>query len=241
MPTTVELLDELQARLEPMRFAAPVAHVYHPYVYAREPFLEYFARYGGAPREVLLVGMNPGPWGMAQTGVPFGAVPWVRDWLGITGHVGKPEREHEKRPVEGFECGRVEVSGDRLWGWIAERFGTPEAFFSRFFVYNYCPLLFLNERGANVTPDKIKVAQRRPLLKACDATLRGIAERLGVETVIGVGAFAEKSARRALADVSSVRRVERVLHPSPASPAANRGWARQAEATFERLGVSLDR
>ena len=34
-------------------------------------------------KRVVFLGMNPGPFGMAQVGVPFGEVAAVRDWLRI--------------------------------------------------------------------------------------------------------------------------------------------------------------
>src|SRR5690606_41280122 len=139
-PPLLAVADTLSRRLARLRFGPPVAHVYHPLQYAREPYRAYVGRYGGAPREVLLVGMNPGPFGMAQTGVPFGEIAMVRDWMGIDAPVDKPAREHPKRPIDGFACTRSEVSGARLWGWARDRFGTPDAFFARFFVWNYCPL-----------------------------------------------------------------------------------------------------
>ena len=80
----------------------------------------------------LLLGMNPGPWGMAQTGVPFGTVSRVRDWLGIEAPVERPANEHPRRPVLGFGTERDEVSGLRVWGWAQARWGTPERFFERF-------------------------------------------------------------------------------------------------------------
>ncbi|HSL84142.1 MAG TPA: single-stranded DNA-binding protein, partial [Thermoanaerobaculia bacterium] len=130
------IVDELVAAVEPLAFSPPVACVYDPLVYAREPHRRYLERFGRPPKEVLLVGMNPGPWGMSQTGVPFGEVAAVRDWMGIDGRVERPDPEHPKRPVEGFACARSEVSGRRLWGWARERFGAPERFFERFFVWN---------------------------------------------------------------------------------------------------------
>jgi single-strand selective monofunctional uracil DNA glycosylase len=186
---------------------------------------------------VLLVGMNPGPWGMAQTGVPFGEVEAVRDWLGIEAPVGRPPVEHPKRPVLGFATRRSEGSGRRLWGWVRERWGEPDAFFARFFVHNYCPLAFLEESGRNRTPDKLPAAESGPLYAACDRALRRTVERLEPRRVIGIGAFAEARARAAL-DGLGVE-IGRILHPSPASPVANRGWAERAERELEALGVSL--
>jgi single-strand selective monofunctional uracil DNA glycosylase len=236
-PPLVAVGDELARRLARLRFGAPVAHVYHPLLYARAPWREYVRRYGVGPREIVLVGMNPGPFGMAQTGVPFGEVGLVRDWLGVEAPVARPRGEHPKRPVEGFACQRSEVSGARLWGWARDRFGTPERFFARFFVANYCPLLFLEASGRNLTPDKLRAADREPLLAACDAALRSTIEALRPRRVVGVGQWAETRARAALADTGVA--FGRIPHPSPASPAANRGWAPQAERALAELGVRV--
>ena len=232
-----EISDDLAAELAPLAFSAPVAYVYNPLEYAREPHVRYLERYGRGRPEVLFVGMNPGPWGMSQTGVPFGAVGAVRDWLGIEGRVDKPPREHPRRPVLGFDCAREEVSGTRIWGWARDAFGSPERFFERFFVGNYCPLLFLDERGRNLTPDKLKAAERDRLLPTCDRALRRFAEALGARLAIGVGVWAEQRARAALYGLEI--EVARVLHPSPASPAANRGWAEAATRQLAEMGVDL--
>jgi single-strand selective monofunctional uracil DNA glycosylase len=232
----------LSRAVDGLSFVPPVSHVYNPLDYAREPaerYLDLAARNlelaapGGCP--VLLLGMNPGPWGMAQTGVPFGTVPLVRDWLRIEGTVGRPRQEHPKRPVEGFATGREEISGSRLWGWARDRFGTPERFFATFFVANYCPLVFMEASGRNRTPDKLRAAERDALFCLCDETLRQVVKVLQPRQVIGVGQFAEDRARSALAD--GAVEFGRILHPSPASPAANRGWAAQAERQLEQLGV----
>ncbi len=218
-------------------FGPPVSYVYNPLDYARAAHEEYLRRFGEGTGRVVLVGMNPGPWGMTQTGVPFGEVELVRDWLGIRSPVGRPSVEHPKRPVEGLACPRREVSGRRLWGWARDRFGSPERFFARFFVANYCPLLFLEAGGRNLTPDRLPVAERAPLLAACDGALRATIEALEPRLVVGVGGFAEARAAAALA--GSGVSVGRILHPSPASPAANRGWRQAAERQLEALGVGL--
>mgnify|MGYP000010435895 FL=1 len=225
---------ELSAALAPMRFAAPVSHVYNPLAYAWAPYADYLRRFGQGRKRVVLGGMNPGPFGMVQTGVPFGEVAAVRDWMGIRAEVTAPAAQNPKRPVEGFACTRSEVSGRRLWGLFAERFGPAEAFFAEHFVANYCPLAFF-DGGRNLTPDKLPAAEQGPLLAACDAHLRRVAEILQPEWVIGVGAWAELRAREALAGLPL--RFGRVLHPSPASPAANRGWAAAATRQLVDLGV----
>jgi single-strand selective monofunctional uracil DNA glycosylase len=225
----------LSRRLARLRFGPPVAAVYDPTVYARSTHREYLRRYGEPPKEVVLLGMNPGPFGMAQTGVPFGAVGQVREFLGIAGAVGRPAREHPKRPVQGFACPREEVSGVRLWGFVRERFGAPERFFARFFVANYCPLLFLEASGRNRTPDQLPAAERAPLLAACDEALRRTVEILEPRLVVGIGRFAEARAREALRGRGVV--VGAIPHPSPASPAANRGWGAAALRALRELGV----
>jgi single-strand selective monofunctional uracil DNA glycosylase len=239
-PSSAALLavaDELAAAVDGLVFGPPVAHVYNPLRYAREPHRAYLRRWGGGRKEVVLLGMNPGPWGMAQTGVPFGEVGMVRDWLAIEGPVGAPPRPHPKRPVEGFACRRSEVSGRRLWGWARERFGTPERFFARFVVANYCPLAFLEASGKNRTPDRLPAAERAPLFAACDRALRRAVELWRPRWVVGVGGFAEGRARAALAGLDLS--IGRILHPSPASPAANRGWGERAERELAALGMEI--
>lgn len=226
---------QLAQAVDRLRFEPPVTHVYNPLDYAWEAHERYLLKFGGGRKRVVFLGMNPGPFGMAQTGVPFGEVAAVRGWLGIEAAVGRPGREHPKRPVEGFGCPRSEVSGRRLWGLFAQRFGKPDAFFDEHFVLNYCPLVFCEESGKNRTPDQLPAAEQEPLFAACDAHLRRVLEILAPDWAIGVGAFAAARAR-AVAEGLPLR-IGQVLHPSPASPAANRGWAEAATKQMVALGV----
>ena len=238
MSDLVSVAERLRRRTRRLRFAPPVTHVYAPLDYAWAPHRLYLERYGAGPREILFLGMNPGPFGMAQNGIPFGDTAMVRDWLGIEAPVERPRREHAKRPVMGFEMTRGEVSGARLWGWARERFGTPERFFRRAFVWNYCPLSFMSESGRNVTPDKLPRAERDPLFAICDEALGEVIACLRPETVVGIGGFA---ARRAAAPARSAgARCGTAPHPSPASPAANRGWPGIFDAALRDLGVAID-
>ncbi|HEX6533272.1 MAG TPA: uracil-DNA glycosylase family protein [Gemmatimonadaceae bacterium] len=238
MPTLTTIARDLRRDVDALAFAPPVTHVYDPLAYAWEPHRAYLERWGTGPREVLLLGMNPGPFGMAQTGVPFGEVSMVRDWLGLDGRVDRPETEHPKRPVLGFACTRSEVSGRRFWGWARDRFGTPDRFFERFFVWNYCPLVFMEESGRNRTPDKLPADEREALYDACDRALARCVRALAPRVVVGLGRFAESRAREVLGDHGDIT-IGGILHPSPANPLANASWAREAERGLARLGVEI--
>jgi single-strand selective monofunctional uracil DNA glycosylase len=225
----------LRAQTSRLRFSAPVTHVYNPLVYAWAPHEAYLRKFGGARKRIVFLGMNPGPFGMAQTGVPFGEVAAVRDWLKIECPVGKPEREHPRRPVIGFECARSEVSGRRLWGLFAERFGTPEQFFAEHIVMNYCPLAFLESSGRNCTPDKLPASEKAALFAACDRHLGAIVAVLRPDWLIGIGDFATKRAEYVCRN--DALKLGRILHPSPASPAANRNWQALVTRQLRELGV----
>jgi single-strand selective monofunctional uracil DNA glycosylase len=230
-----EAAKTLSSAVARMWFRPPVAHIYNPLDYGWEAHEAYLRKFAGTHKRVVFLGMNPGPFGMAQTGVPFGEVAAVRDWMGISAPIGQPKRIHPKRPVEGFACPRSEVSGRRLWGLFAERFGGAEKFFADHFVVNYCPLAFIDEGGRNLTPDKFPAAETARLYAACDEHVRRVVAALRPQWLIGVGDFAEKRARLAL-KAGSVR-FGRILHPSPASPAANRDWAGAATKQLKELGV----
>ena len=230
----VNAARSLSEKVDAMRFGAPISHVYNPLDYAWTPHEIYLQRFGQSAKRVIFVGMNPGPFGMVQTGVPFGEVSAVRDWMGIVAEVKAPAVQNPKRPIEGFACARSEVSGRRLWGLFAERFGAADNFFTEHFVANYCPLAFFEE-GRNATPDKLPAKEQVPLLAACDEHLRKMVEILEPEWIIGVGAWADDRARLACAGLDV--RYGRVLHPSPASPAANRGWSEAATNQMLAQGV----
>lgn len=237
MKELIASTQRLAKELRHLEFAAPVACVYRPLEYAWKPHRRYLERFAKGKKRVVFLGMNPGPFGMVQTGVPFGEVAAVRDWMGIEAPVGKPAAEHAKRPVEGFNCQRSEVSGRRLWGLFAERFGTADAFFEDHFVLNYCPLVWMSATGANLTPDKLPAAEMTSVERACLTHLGEVIALLRPSFLIGVGGFAEERLRRAAEACGSTARVARILHPSPASPAANRGWAEAASRQLAEAGV----
>lgn len=230
--------EKLSEQLDGLSFSAPVTHVYNPLDYAGEAHAQYLSLWGDQPqpRRVIFLGMNPGPFGMVQVGVPFGEVSIVHDWLRINALIQQPLHMNPKRPIEGWACTRSEVSGRRLWGLFQERFGTPDMFFAEHFVANYCPLAFF-DNARNVTPDKLPAVEMAPVVAACDEHLRALVQTMQPEWIVGVGAYAEAQVVRALASSQHQPRIGRVLHPSPASPAANRGWAEAATRQLIEQGI----
>lgn len=226
---------ELSAQVGRLKFKPPVTHVYNPLDYAWSAHEEYLRRFGDRQKRVVFLGINPGPFGMAQIGIPFGEIAAARDWMGINVPVGKPKDEHPKRPVLGFDCPRSEVSGRRLWGLFAQRFGVADKFFAEHFAVNYCPLAFLSVTGSNLTPDKLPAAEQARLFAACDEHLRRVLEILQPEWLIGVGAFARDRGEAFCTEMNI--KLGQILHPSPASPAANRGWAEAATKQLVALGI----
>ena len=234
----IDAAHRLSVKLSGLTFSGPVSHVYNPLDYAGAAHDQYLAQWGAQPqpRRVVFLGMNPGPFGMVQIGVPFGEIGIVHEWLRINAPIRQPLHMNPKRPIEGWACARSEVSGRRLWGLFRERFQTPEAFFAEHFVANYCPLAFFDQ-GRNVTPDKLPAAEMAPVIEACDEHLRTLVQTMQPDWVIGVGAYAQTQAERALANGVHQPKIGRVLHPSPASPAANRGWAEAATKQLVEQGL----
>ncbi|MBQ6738661.1 MAG: hypothetical protein IJP41_09460 [Synergistaceae bacterium] len=236
----LKLYDDLSTKLENMTFSKPVETVYNPLRYAREG-LEKYLRFSNGKKRIIYLGMNPGPWGMAQTGVPFGEVNAVKNFLCINDiNIKSPENENNLYPVKGLDCKRSEISGKRLWGFFESVYGTAEKFFADNFVLNYCPLLFLAESDAknrvrNFTPDKLKKDERKELYFYCDSSLRDIIKIFEPEYVIGIGNFAEQRAVEALTGINLT--VRKILHPSPASPQSNKNWGEKVKIQLQELNL----
>ncbi len=231
----VKAAEKLSDKVGRLTFSPPVSHVYNPLDYAWPAHEAYLRRYGDSRKRVLLLGMNPGPFGMAQTAVPFGEIAAVRDWMGIEEPIGKPAAEHPKRPIDGFDCPKSEVSGRRLWGLFSEVFPNAADFFAEHFVVNYCPLAFMSKTGANITPDKLPAAEFDPVSAACDEHLRSVVGALQPEWLVGVGGWANKRLQALFTEEDC--QIGTILHPSPASPAANRGWAEAASRQLKQQEI----
>ena len=220
--TSSKLRDDVEKFADSLVKEGSVDAVYNPLAYAWEPHRAYLELASGGGAKTLLLGMNPGPHGMGQMGIPFAATSVVRDRLKITNlEVGQPRTPHPKRPISGLDWPKEEVSGTRLWGLLANEYGSAESIFKSVFLLNHCPLmLFSGERATNITPDKITGPTTKALLERCDDHLREVVDIMQIERVIGVGRYSEKRALNALSGIDIS--VTTCWHPSPASPLANR-------------------
>ena len=63
----IELTRRFSKKMGGLRFGGAVANVYNPLDYARIPHEEYLRRYAAGEKTAVFLGMNPGPFGMAQT------------------------------------------------------------------------------------------------------------------------------------------------------------------------------
>lgn len=235
LKTIISTTQTLSEQVSQLSFDLPVTHIYNPLEYAWKAHLTYLKKYAKGKKKVVFLGMNPGPWGMAQTGVPFGEISLVRDWLGIHAKVNKPNIEHPKREILGFNCTRSEVSGQRLWSFLKNEYKTAEVFFKDHYITNYCPLVFMEDSGRNRTPDKLKLEERKILYSYCDTFLTELIKELSPKYLIGVGGFAEKRLKTLFSE--NDYNIHTILHPSPASPLANKGWDKTVKKQLIEIGI----
>lgn len=217
-------------------FRSPVEYVYNPLEYAFNIHTMYVEKYCNTVKKILFLGMNPGPWGMVQTGVPFGEINMVRNWLKISGPVGKPAKEQPSRKVTGFQCTRSEVSGKRLWGLFQELCKSPEKFFKHAYIHNYCPIALMNKKGCNITPAELKGQEVQTLHAACDKALAKAISILKVEIVIGIGGYAEKRAQLVVQSSKLPVKVLCLPHPSPRA-VNNKNWSEKATQKLSEFGL----
>ena len=237
----IERTRRFSQEVDALRFTFD-GYVYNPLQYAWKAHEQYLRRFVHRGAPVLLLGMNPGPFGMAQTGIPFGEVNAVRSWMGIEESVEKPALEHPARPVAGFTIKRSEISGQRLWGLMQARYGPADEFFKEHAVMNYCPLVFVDKgkTGKNVVPEKLLKNERELLESLCDAYLKDIIAFIGPQYLVGVGKYAERKLNKAMSGTSVGKEnpiVVSILHPSPGSPLANAGWGQKVTAQLQEAGI----
>lgn len=268
---------------------AGVSHVYNPLAYMRraheqwlaqfEVFVDYqgesvsCATYEKSPdefaratqsRPYLILGMNPGPWGMVQTGVPFGDVANANTILGYRrgDQIPAPDPDrvtlHPKRPVQGFACTRREASGERLWGGLCKVWEKPafdanvheiDAVLADCFAVNYCPLAYFADdgKGTNVTPDAFRksgpyrdLPYANDLDALCSSYIAAIMQAFRTRVVLAVGRYAETMAKVIVTSAmpADVRpKVVYLTHPSPLATRSAGEWAAMAQREMSAAGV----
>ncbi len=201
-------------------------YVYHPLNYAWNFHKKYLELYVKKGTKALFLGMNPGPFGMAQTGIPFGEVNVVKEYLKIDEPLLALPITHPKRPIEGLLCERSEVSGRRLWSLIEKKFPLSKQFTPHLAIMNYCPVVFVDTgpTGKNIIPEKIEKEVRVELEKVCDTYLDDIIDIIRPISVVGIGQYAKKKLSLSIARSKKNIYVTSIIHPSPANPQANKGW-----------------
>jgi len=222
----LEWESTLVKELQTLRFPSPVSFIYSPLEYAWPLHEEYVRRYYRPTARVLFVGMNPGPFGMVQSGIPFGDVVIVKEWLDIRGDLvstALPERVHPKRPILGLNCPRREVSGQRFWGWARQGWHSSDGFFSWAFVYNYCPLAFLSSSGKNISLEQLREGNSKTeLLRHCNRCLLYLVDDWKPLVIFGLGKFAYQMCDQVVGHLCPVYMLP---HPSPANPKSGAYWS----------------
>lgn len=60
---------QLSQKLLKLDYGPTVEYRYNPVEYAGAPHSKYLSMFCSGHRPLMILGMNPGPWGMSQTGV----------------------------------------------------------------------------------------------------------------------------------------------------------------------------
>ncbi|KAF7991960.1 hypothetical protein HCN44_010761 [Aphidius gifuensis] len=197
----------LSINLDKLNYNNPIDYIYCPIIYAKTVHFNYLNKYCRDKKNIMILGMNPGPWGMSQTGVPFGEINIVIDWLKINGHIDKPKRQHEQRQVDGFSCKRSEISGRKFWSLFKKLSNNPDTFFRHCFLRNFFkPTIII-----------IIIAgpEQKKLQEFCDQALIEVIKILDVKVIIGVGRFSEQRAKKVVKTAKLSTKVLWMIHPSP--------------------------
>ena len=221
-----------------IEFPEDINLIYNPLEYAAAPYEEYLTKFAATPKKNIFIGINPGPWGMVQTGIPFGEVNAVKNYLKIKKAPQTPMTMNPVLPILGQSCSRAEVSGKRLWGLIAATFPQADDFFAENLVFNYCPLFFsrvVGPKRENVTPDKLPREIRTQLYAPCDEFLIQTAKLLRPKFLIGVGGFAHKRLTEIFPDSNYI--IDSITHPSPLNARANKNFFGLAGDKLRALGA----
>ena len=208
----IELYKSLNIELDELKFFPPCFYVYNPLSYCFESFKIYF-EYLNTEEEInLFFGINPGPFGMAQTGIPFGDKETVKNYLKIEPKIDidKIPKQHPKKQILGLEVKRVEKSGRIFWGVIKEFYPEKYDFFKSNFVLNFCPLCFLDEQGRNITPKVLRKEDQIALYKILEIFMLKLFKLIKIKKLIAIGdeTFSYLNA------LNTKLKIQTIIHPA---------------------------
>ncbi|XP_059470377.1 single-strand selective monofunctional uracil DNA glycosylase [Neocloeon triangulifer] len=233
----------LSGQLKLLKFSDPVFMVYDPVEYAGGIYFQYLQRFCRSPKHLLILGMNPGPWGMGQTGIPFGDVDTVKNYLGLAEFgflIRQPTQQHPSKIVTGLDCHRKEPSGTKLWGLVKKltNYCPAEIALANIIVHNFCPLIFLKESGCNLTPEELKASNKKEeLFNLCSTALYHSLRVLQCSQILCIGKFAEKRADLMVKKFSLNALVYSIPHPSPRNVSGRVNWEENAMASLSASGL----
>lgn len=226
---------DLNNELNELQFPKNITHIYNPIVYALNLHCQYIKKFLNGKKKVMLIGMNPGPNGMVQNGVPFGNTNTVKNLMKIQGQVDQPPSLNPKRPVTGLSCTTEEPSGVRIWNLLQKLAGSLEVFGEQCFLHNFCPLAFFDEQGKNITPSELKGKIKSTLRDICLKYLEKEIQLIQPEIIIAIGSYVGDSLRKLSKQSIYVRtniKILQLAHPSPRS-LNNNNWPEKATEFFE--------
>ncbi len=192
--------------------------VYNVFEYAWQGWEAYIHKCAKLSAKIMLLGINPGPHGMLQTGIPFGSISAVRNYIGIhDADIKQPTVLHKNRPVDGMKYTKEEQSGLLLWNTIESLFTNSLNFFSHCFVINYCPLAFFTQKGENITPDKLGTEERKDVEHRCTSHLLEYLNIFNTSLILAIGRYAFNKAQLLSRDLHIIpqKNIIYIPHPSP--------------------------
>ena len=232
----INLTEAFNNKLNKIHFSF-TGIIYNPLDYAKDNYYEYLQNYVNEYIDNIFLGMNPGPYGMVQTGIPFGEINYVKNYLKINNTVNKPKTEHCKKIITGMNTERSEISGFRFWSLIKSKYQTAELFAEKNAVLNYCPLCFIEntQKGKNITPEMLSKSDKNQINICCDEYLKNIIMLIQPKKLIGIGSYAYKR----FCKVSTLPTFY-MLHPSPLNPKANKNWIENEKNFLIENGIWSD-
>ncbi|XP_073819638.1 uncharacterized protein isoform X2 [Musca autumnalis] len=231
-----DLERELNVKLREFSFQL---HTYNPVVHAAEIHCNYLQKYLDSPKRILFVGMNPGRYGALQTGIPFGNITTVKIGMGLKGRITPTPGQRGKIRIRGLEAPEVEhdSSSTRFWRLISELFDGAENYldllFEKCFVHNFCPLVFIDSDGLNVSLPYIEPNPR--LFAECRKTLGKQITLLKPDLIICIGKFVRSMLSKTRQ--AKGREILMIEHPSYKNYISADKWIEDAKEVFQSNGL----